>query len=957
MRRTASRLFLLLLFLGIATNDARAQAPNESWRTIRTAHFYVHFTRPVEGVARRAATEAERAYDKLAALLTPPRGAVDIVVTDNEDLSNGSASYFPWNRIVINARPPIDDPALRFNDDWIQQVITHELVHVFQLDRSGGLWRAAQFVFGRHSALFPHARTPRWLLEGLAVDFESRIGSGGRLNGSELYATTSAVAARNPSLLTPNRMSLATPYWPGGNLAYYGGARAVAQAHQARGDSGMREFMERVARYPLPYMWDYAARDAFGSYFSTFATRARDSAIAAASRSDAPLAGPYYEARAPRWRGDTIYFVASAPRELPGLFAVRSGEVDRVARRNTLDTYGFVGNRVVYGQLDFTDPYRLFSALYSDGDQIADTRRLSSPDVRADGSIVAVNASDGASQLVIRRGTRGAPSPAAGGKSMDMQWSAPRWSRGGDRIAAIRWARGGVSVLVVLDSLGNTLGTYAATRAVQSHPSWDVGDRAIYFTSDRSGRAATYRVRLAGADSGVVEPVASLGFGLYDAEVSPDGRELAAFRMDSVGFALVRVPAPSFEQAVVAAPEASFAPATLAQPVADNTPATPYSGFRSLLPRYWVPKFLAAGNDDARVGFYTSGRDVIGQVAYWAEWFWNVSTLESSGSTVISLYGWGRPVVDIGGATSRDIAGIFDTAGARVGNVLGRTRTVSVTGTWSKPRVRSNVFVALTGELEWRDLRAQPDTLAPLLDPPLPPMRRSQSLVLSAGWSHLSRSTLAVSTEDGISIGASLRGRWRGATNSNSVIGSVRAYKSLPLPGHARHVIALHGAGGFADDNAMSRFVAGGNSGSSIEVIPGYSVGDSPRTFFVRGFAPGSLSGTRAWGGTAEYRAPLLRIGRGLSPLPLFFQRATLVAFGDAASAWCHGAAPALVCPIGETERDVIASVGGELVLDTTLDYDSPRRFRIGVAAPVRGRDIIPGTRQATFFFSLGLPF
>ena len=38
-----------------------AQAPNLDWRTIKTTHFFVHFTPPTEGLARRIATDAERA--------------------------------------------------------------------------------------------------------------------------------------------------------------------------------------------------------------------------------------------------------------------------------------------------------------------------------------------------------------------------------------------------------------------------------------------------------------------------------------------------------------------------------------------------------------------------------------------------------------------------------------------------------------------------------------------------------------------------------------------------------------------------------------------------------------------------------------------------------------------------------------------------------------------------------
>src|SRR5262249_29137155 len=146
---------------------------------------------------------------------------------------------------IIWAHPPIDNEALRFGDDWLQQVVTHEITHVFHLDRTRGIWRAAQFIFGRHTATFPNSLAPRWLTEGIAVAEESRIGSGGRLNGTELFATLDAIAGeRKP---TPGRLSISSPYWPGGQVAYFGGAWLVNEAERAGGEGSLRKFVDRVA--------------------------------------------------------------------------------------------------------------------------------------------------------------------------------------------------------------------------------------------------------------------------------------------------------------------------------------------------------------------------------------------------------------------------------------------------------------------------------------------------------------------------------------------------------------------------------------------------------------------------------------------------------------------------------------------------------------------------------------
>ena len=47
--------------------------------------------------------------------------------------------------------------------------------------------------------------------------------------------------------------------------------------------------------------------------------------------------------------------------------------------------------------------------------------------------------------------------------------------------------------------------------------------------------------------------------------------------------------------------------------------------------------------------------------------------------------------------------------------------------------------------------------------------------------------------------------------------------------------------------------------------------------------------------------------------------------------------------------------MGGELGLDAALDYDTPYRFRLGVAHPVRGTGA--ALRPTTFYITLGSTF
>src|SRR5207245_2194334 len=98
--------------------------------------------------------------------------------------ANGLTTVAPTNRITIFAAPPAGDHGLLFFDSWLRLVTTHELAHVFHLDRSRGLWDGLQRVFGRAPGLFPNEYQPSWVTEGLATYYESKFTNGGWPRGT-----------------------------------------------------------------------------------------------------------------------------------------------------------------------------------------------------------------------------------------------------------------------------------------------------------------------------------------------------------------------------------------------------------------------------------------------------------------------------------------------------------------------------------------------------------------------------------------------------------------------------------------------------------------------------------------------------------------------------------------------------------------------------------------------------
>jgi hypothetical protein len=952
MRRSSAAAALLLLVHG----SAAAQAPTERWKTLRTDHFNVHFAEGLEAPARRAAAAGEAAYSLLAAELVPPRGPIELVVTDNVDFSNGYATVYPTNRIVVFLHPPVQAMALRAYDDWIELVVTHELTHVFHLDRTRGWWRAAQRIFGRNPLLFPNVYLPTWLLEGLAVYYETRLTGSGRLAGThhDMVARTAAVARSLPRLVDLNPGSSRFPH---GDLPYVYGSLLFEHLARTRGPETVRAFVERASGMPLPLLARRAARRSFGISFTEAFREWRDSVLRAAPADRQPLPGWRQITREgryaffPRWSGDsTIVFAAATGREMPGSYAVRaSGGARRIARVNTIDvTVPLRSGEELFAQQEFTDLYHLRSDLFvrRNGVERRLTRgqRLSHPDVRADGEIVAVQATGGTTRLVrVSRDGSNVRQFAAG--NLDVQWAEPRWSPSGTRVAAVRISEGR-SDIVLLDTLGRAERAVAGGRSVHASPAWSRDEQRIFFTSDESGAA---QIHVADLVSRVVMRVSDAATAVFQPEPSHSGSLLAAnhYRVDGHHIGIAPLPhasvtAPSISprdvcehcRSAMSARVAAAAPAIAAAQVRR------YSPWPSILPRYWLPLFAHTEELGTSIGALTSGMDVVGRHAYAVQALVNTRNRETDAAAIYRYAGLGQPVVDFTFDQEWLHSPIVDSSSSVVGDLGERERTFGIWGTLLRPRVRTFASATLGYQLESRRFRTSPDTLRPLLPEPFQSGADYRVASLAAAWTNTQRPALAISLEDGLSLSSLVERRWRsgmGSAGSTRTIAAGAAYKSLDLQGFAHHVVALRAAGGITDSRTTSLFSAGGVSGTLIAVLPGYGFGEGRRTFGLRGYPPGAQRGTRAHAMTAEYRIPIAAPSRRLPLLPVFLDKISAAAFFESARAYCPRAHQT-ICGAVAVDNPPLSSIGAELNFDTPAQLLSPYRLRVGVAHPLRLR-------------------
>ena len=268
--RLAAALALLAALAAPRAGPAQPYDPRLDWRTLETVHFRIHFHGGLAALARRVAGAAERAH----ALLVPafahaPAGRTEVVLSDDSDDANGSATPLPYDTIRLFAVPPAAFSDLNDERDWLEGLVTHEYVHILHLDDVEGWPRAVNAVFGK--LLAPSAFSPSLVIEGLAVLHEADGlpgGDGGRNESAlfDMYARALALEGPFPRLDEVVHQPLT---WPRGNMAYLLGGRFFLYLRERCGADALTAFTRDQGSQLWPYRSTLLARRHLGADLAT----------------------------------------------------------------------------------------------------------------------------------------------------------------------------------------------------------------------------------------------------------------------------------------------------------------------------------------------------------------------------------------------------------------------------------------------------------------------------------------------------------------------------------------------------------------------------------------------------------------------------------------------------------------------------------------------------------------
>lgn len=263
--------------------ESAGLSPYTRYRTFETGHFIFTYADGYFEFTKLAATHFEHAYSVLAPLLKwTPRQKTSVVIADNADAANGFAMPSLRVGMVLIATPPESWFSTAYTEDWIKLLVFHEYTHFLNIDPTTGWMEWIRKIFG--DGVRPNGLWPSWMLEGLAVYFETRTSKLGRGRSPYYEAIVRAyfhegkLDPQNPEALTLaklDRLAGDYPYFPGGEIPYLFGYHLwteIAEKHM--GELSIRS-SSRVPFF-LNGNLEGVARRHWGEIWAEFLQQSRD---------------------------------------------------------------------------------------------------------------------------------------------------------------------------------------------------------------------------------------------------------------------------------------------------------------------------------------------------------------------------------------------------------------------------------------------------------------------------------------------------------------------------------------------------------------------------------------------------------------------------------------------------------------------------------------------------------
>lgn len=985
-------LIALVLALSLATPASAANDPSLDWWTLETAHFRIHYEKNLEPVAERLARVSEDIHKRITGPMGhDPAARTEVLITDVTDGSNGSATSTPQNIIRLFVTSPGDLSSLGDYDDWQVGLQTHEYTHILHTDNISGVPSIINAVLGK--TLVPNQLQPRWILEGLAVVFESAYSSAGRIRSSlfDMFLRADYLADNLAGLA---QMSSSPRRYPGGTIYYLYGGRFLQWIADVYGQDVFRAVATDYGAGIIPFGINRAIKRQTGrTYVELYAgfeahlKRVYDKQMRAVARRG------LREGERITWHGrDVLYprFVPPAGRRNGSAYELvyfrgddhnRAGQywldlgqqrapgekfdeqfLARVAGGPGPAAYSPAGELV----FSSTAPYkRIYSRpdLFSlpkgetatNGHERIRRRltvglRAKEPTLSPDGRRVAFTRNDrGTTSLLCAErdddGDLEKVKTLVRGQPFDQVYT-PVFSPDGSMIAYSMWQKGGYRDIQILDATTGKVRHLTHDRALDANPVWSSDGTKIYFSSDRGGIFNIYEYRL--SDSRLLQ-VTNVRTGALMPTVSADGRWLVYSAYLSTGYDLfaMRLDESRFLQPL-ASPESRADAYPEAPPVKMSKQR--YNPLPTLRPYNYSFEY-APGNFGANALTVTAaGADVVGNHSFGAAL---VADPEAPAPQVSLSYAYGRLPVDLGVSFSsrfvpRNDFRFSDQEVEYIEESYNFRSSIS----YNHPGEFTNQGVSLsyTASILDSDLPiASVTPLDPYASPTQEPLRGFlPQLSVGYSFSNVETSFYALGEVRGTALRLSL-------DLADEFLGSTESFYQarynlvtyVPLPwGH--QTLALRSAGGMSAGTFSRRgtFFVGGYNLENSSLLDQVTGGALNGAFVLRGYEPSVYRGSTFILNSAEYRVPIADIDQGVQTVPVYIRRVAanfFLDYGGAFDEFDFDAVEFFSKGALINSPQLHTGIGAELWISMTLGYGLTTLFRLGYAYGTSAEAIVGG--------------
>lgn len=662
-------LILVLLFNLAFTSDLWASVePSLEWKVLSSAHFDLIYDAQQQELAELYLVRLESARTKLSSVWQKLPERLPVVLNDRTDLTNGYAAPIPYLHSMLFPSLPGPMESISELGDWAENIAIHELTHILTFEQKRGAVAFLANIFG--SIITPNMLLPRWWLEGVAVDAETRFSNQGRLRSNFQDATLRALASssRWQEFQYPEINQFDIPSWPYGARPYlFGslmwsemialeGAKMIHELNDAMGGRapyflsapiknklkgenlpGLFELtkqstLERVEKQklileqqPLTSAKKFIDPDFIESFSPRISPDGKKMAFLAKDdslkRTIQILVRPELsQSFSPSHRLKQFGPGQEVSTQTPDIQIPRitddappGGTISRISWLPDSQSFVFDLVSEVNWFHDHSDLW-IYSLKDSKAKQLTHNLRGREPDVSSDGSYVAYVGLEAARTHLAIYDLKAKTAKIIFRPQALHRVSWPTWIDKNNILFSIRNSNS-----EILMSFNLQTGLAKEINLGLSEASLPfVGTRAIYFVSNQNGVRNLYR-----ADSQFKKatPITHLWTGAYSGDWDPHRSELWLTQIGENGFELVNLAEKDFSLKADALPKIDplFADRYPAQSQTElaplNSTQAEYSALSYLMPRYWLP-FFFFDDKGLQASVSTSGFDPLGKHSY-----------------------------------------------------------------------------------------------------------------------------------------------------------------------------------------------------------------------------------------------------------------------------------------------------------------------------------------------------